>query len=131
MARGRLLHKKISASVQVDRLSINAKLLFTWALAHADDDGRLKGDPKYIKAIVVPMLEWSSDQVKEYLEEIKKIGLIDWWKAEDDEMYIQFIKWTDHQKIRKNRYHPSELPTSLNTIVQPKSTKGQPDDNQW
>lgn len=64
-----MLHKKISVSIQVNNLSLPAKLLFTWLISHADDEGRLKGDILYVKATVVPMTNWSKSKVKSYLEE--------------------------------------------------------------
>ena len=60
MAKARMLHKKISISLQVNSLPLPAKLLFTWLIAHTDDEGRILGSPKYIKATVVPMTNWST-----------------------------------------------------------------------
>jgi len=54
MAKARMLHNKISKSLQVDSLPVPAQLLFTWMISWADDEGRLKGEPKYIKATVIP-----------------------------------------------------------------------------
>lgn len=59
MAKARMIHKKISASTQVNRLTLPARLLFSWMIPHADDEGRIKGEPEYIKAVVVPMTRWS------------------------------------------------------------------------
>ena len=44
MAISRMLHKSISHSIQVNRLSPEARLLFTWMIPHADDEGRIKGE---------------------------------------------------------------------------------------
>jgi len=70
MAKARMLHKTISTSSQVNKLSLPARLLFTWAIAHADDDGRLRGDPEYIKATVVPMVRWSFKKVERYFADV-------------------------------------------------------------
>lgn len=122
-------HKKISVSVQVNKLSLPARLLFTWMISHADDEGRLKGDPEYVKATVIPMAKWSFKLIKNYLEEIKNQGLIYYWE-ENSEWFIEFVKWLEHQTIRKDRLIPSSLPSFNRNNDNHLSTKGQPDDNQ-
>lgn len=110
MAKARMLHKKISVSVQVNRLTLPCRLLFTWMIPHADDEGRMKGDPEFIKATVVPMVKWSFKKIQEYLEEMKDKGLIYYWQ-ENDERFIEFIKWKEHQYIQKDRFKSSDLPS--------------------
>lgn len=113
MAKARMLHGKISLSAQVNRLSLPARLLFTWMIAHADDEGRLKGDPECVKATVVPMTNWSSQKVRAYTEEIKNVGLIHYWQINQD-WFIEFIKWRDYQQIKSDRFKPSKLPSFSN-----------------
>jgi len=129
MAKARMLHKKISVSVQVNKLTLPAKLLFTWMISHADDEGKLKGDIEFIKAMVVPMTKWSFKKIKGYLMEMKDQELIYYWQ-ENDEWLIEFIKWNEHQTIRKDRLIPSNLPSypkeNDNLVVDTR----QPADNQ-
>lgn len=113
MAKARMLHRSISTSSQVNRLSLPARLLFTWMIPHADDDGRLKGEPEYIKATAVPMTKWSFRRVESYLEEIKNTGLIYYWE-QNSERFIEFIKWREHQSIKSDRYKSSNLPSFRN-----------------
>lgn len=110
MAKARMLHKKISVSVQVNKLTLPARLLFTWMIPHADDEGKLKGDIEFIKAMVVPMTKWSSKKIQNYLIEMKNQGLIYHWQ-ENDEWFIEFIKWKEHQYIQKDRFKSSDLPS--------------------
>ena len=129
MAKARMLHKKISVSVQVNKLTLPAKLLFTWMISHADDEGKLKGDIEFIKAMVVPMTKWSFKKIKGYLMEMKNQELIYYWQ-ENDEWLIEFIKWDEHQTIRKDRLIPTNLPSypkeNDNLVVDTR----QPADNQ-
>ena len=112
MAKARMLHKTISTSSQVNKLSLPARLLFTWAIAHADDDGRLRGDPEYIKATVVPMVRWSFKKIERYLEEMYQIGLIYLWtNPKTSEWFVEFINWKKYQSIKSDRYKPSYLPS--------------------
>lgn len=110
MAKARMLHKKISVSIQVNKLTLPARLLFTWMIPHADDEGKMKGDPEFIRATVVPMVKWSFKKIREYLDEIRNNGLIYYWQ-ENNEWFIEFIKWSEHQTIRKDRLIPSNLPS--------------------
>lgn len=112
----RMLHAKISVSAQVNRLSVHARLLFTWMIAHADDEGRLKGESEYIKAAVVPMTTWSFKKIRVLTEEIKTQGLIYHWQV-NDEWFIEFVKWNSHQYIQKDRRKASELPPYSKQIV--------------
>ncbi|OGM11973.1 hypothetical protein A2Z22_04805 [Candidatus Woesebacteria bacterium RBG_16_34_12] len=129
MAGKRMLHAKISVSDDVNRLPLEARLLFTWMIAHADDDGRLKGKSAYIKAIVVPYTDWSSNKVEQYLQLMKEVGLINHWQV-NDKWFIEFPKWIEYQKIRKDRYTPSNLPSFTPNKANPLTTDGQPNDNQ-
>jgi len=104
-----MLHAKISVSLQVNKLPEPAQLLFTWMISHADDEGRLKGDAESVRALVVPMKRWSIKKVETCLEAIKNEGLIYRWQ-ENNEWFIEFVKWTDHQYIQKDRFKASTLP---------------------
>ena len=113
MAKARMVHNKISRSLEVGELSIEGQLLFTWLITHADDDGRIIGDLRYIKITVVPQLDWSLELIKSYLDKMRGLGLIYFWQ-ENNHWYIEFPKWKEHQYIAKDRYHPSLLPKHRN-----------------
>lgn len=109
MAIARMLHKKISISRQVSRLSPPAALLFTWMIPHADDEGRLPGDLNSIRGTVVPLFDWSLETVGDLLQEIRNQKLIYYWEDEG-ERYIEFINWERYQRIRKDRLKYSIFP---------------------
>ena len=120
-----MLAKSISTSLQVNKLSIEAQLLFTWMIPHADDDGRLNGEAEYIKLLVVPAKTWSKTQTESYLKAIHEAGLIYRWN-ENGTTYVEFPTWTKHQQIRKDRYNPSSIPPYHKVLT----TNEQPDGNQ-
>lgn len=129
MAKARMLHNEISKSLKVDRLSLPARLLFTWLISWADDEGRMKGDPKYVKGMVVPLTNWSLKNIKKYLEDMRTQGLIYYWE-EKNEWYIELVKWNEHQQIRKDRLIKSFLPSYKSNDDNQVSTSRQPNDNQ-
>lgn len=55
MAKARLIWSSIAASDRVNDLGWKGALLFTWMLAFADDQGRMAGGDRRIKALVVPL----------------------------------------------------------------------------
>lgn len=123
-----MLHNKISKSLQVDNLSLPAQLLFSWMIAWADDEGKLRGEPKYVKGTVVPLKNWSLKNIQRYLEEIRDQGLIYYW-SENNEQNIELVKWNEHQQLRKDRLIKSPLPSFKKDNDNQVSTTRQPDDN--
>ena len=123
-----MLAKSISYSLQVSRLSIEAQLLFTWMIAHADDDGRLSGEAEHINFLVVPSKRWTKAQTESYLKSISDAGLIYLW-SENGAKYIEFPNWTKHQQIRKDRYTPSHYPPYPKRVVNQSTTNVLPNGN--
>ena len=108
MASGRILKTQISISEQVNELSIKATLLFTWMIPHADDFGRLIGNPKRLKALIFPMREdFTFHEVETCLFEIQEKNLITLYFFEN-EKYIQINSFERHQnglhKRTKSRF---------------------------
>ncbi len=128
MAKARMLHNKISRSLQVGSLPTGAQLLFTWSFSHADDDGRMLGDPRYVKITVVPILKWSLKTIRTYLELMDRQRLIHYWQV-NNEWYIEFINWRAYQHIRKKLYTPSVLPSFCQKKDAPVSSPGQHKDD--
>lgn len=119
-----MIYQKIWASVQFGKLSNNAKLLYLGLITLADDEGRLNGNPAYLRGQVFPYEESLSVQkVKDFIDEIVEQKLIVLYEVEGTE-YIKHPNWTRYQKLRKDRFATSELPNDNQT-----ATKRQPNDN--
>lgn len=110
MANRRMIHNKISRSEQVNNLSNEAALLFTWMITHADDEGKLKGSSASIRATVLPMKELKNDDVEKLLQEIVGQGLIYRWSDEFG-IYIEFPTWFKHQTLQRDRIKDSIFPS--------------------
>lgn len=103
-----MIHKSISTSKQVNGMSDFAELLFTWAIAHADDFGCLDGDPEVVMATIIPMKRSRTvDEVQLAVSEWVDAGLV-WWFELNEQKVIQLIKWDKHQtglhKRTKSKY---------------------------
>lgn len=128
MANARLIHRKISVSVQVNNLSDSAKLLFTWMIPYTDVEGKLKGDPLFVKATVIPMLRWPIKKVKKYIEEIANQGLIYYWQA-NNEWIIEFVNFKRYQTVRKDHEKVSYLPSFHDKKNNLSTDQGQSEDS--
>ena len=113
----RMIYSKIWTSEQVGKLSDKAKLLFIGTITLADDDGRLRGNPAYLRGQIFPYEEnLTVTEVLQFRNEIEKNGLIQVYSNEDCE-YIQHPKWLEYQIIRKDLYKESSLPSRNETVT--------------
>ncbi len=111
-ARARLLYSTISTSERIAGLGVKGALLFTWLLAHADDQGRYAGSAKKVKAQVVPLIDGiSNEDVEKALEDMAEAHLIIQYTSGGSSL-IQVQDWWDFQaglRVRyASRYPPPE-----------------------
>lgn len=103
MAQKRMIDKKISISEDVANLTIEAQLLFTWMIPHADDVGLLPYSSRQIKALIVPMIDsLSSEAIGIHLESIRKQKLIDVFEWEGDKFW-HVSNFFSHQTLKRDR----------------------------
>lgn len=97
-----MIDKKISISEDVANLSTEAQLLFTWMIPHADDVGLLPYSSRSIKALVVPMKDWSVEDIGNHLESIQKVNLIEPFEWGGDK-YWKISSFLQHQTLKRDR----------------------------
>jgi hypothetical protein len=119
MAHSRMLVKKISVSTQVNKLSSDAKLLFTWAIPHADDLGFLPYDHDTLKALIMPMKGVEIEEFGQWINEIVTNKLWEVFSYKEDSFY-KITKFTKHQKLRKDRQPSTYL--NIDVFESPKKT---------
>ena len=119
-----MIHDKIWASEQVGYLSVEARLLYIGIITLADDDGRLKGSPHYLRGQIFPYDDVLAIQVEDWRDEVVAQGLLEKYEVEGS-TFLQHPKWTEYQKLRKDRKKVSNIPSG-NQVA----TTGIPDDNQ-
>ena len=98
----------IWANEQVNTLSREARLLFIGMVSNADDEGRLHGSARFLKANIFPYDEdLKANKVKDWRDEVVNVGLALHYEVEGVE-YLSLPTWHRHQKIS----HPyaSSLP---------------------
>ena len=105
----RMIASEIWRNEKFGYLSLPAKLLFIGMFSTADDDGRLKALPKYLKACIMPYEEITTEQVEKCRQECIDNGLVKLYKNGTSE-YLYCYGWLEHQRVRKDLYKPSRLP---------------------
>lgn len=107
-----MIDKKISVSEQVSNLPIEAQVVFTWGITHADDIGLLQHSHRTLKAMIVPMWDCSTEQFDKYVEAITKEGL--WKEIEHEEQKFYLItRFHGHQTLKKDRQPQTILNITL------------------
>ena len=107
-----MLDKKISVSEQVSNLSLEAQLLYTWAIPHADDVGLLPYSVKTLKGTVMPLSDITGDRFEQLVNELVNARL--WAIYEYSGMtFYQILNFTKYQTLKKDRNPQTILPVIL------------------
>lgn len=109
-----MLAPSISVSPRVNDLSLKAALIYTWLLAHCDDQGRMSGDAATVRGIVCPLRrDISEEDVRLALSDIEDKDLIRIYEPPDMQWsptveILQVMDWWSHQNLRDPK--PSQYP---------------------
>jgi hypothetical protein len=113
MARGRIINNKISDNIDFNcKLSSDtARMFFMMLISHLDAEGRIQGEPGYLRSKVLPWREdITAGQIFLFLCEFSDFGFIKWYEIESKK-YIWFPSFSDNQpNLRKDRESPSNIP---------------------
>ncbi len=123
MAQRRMISKSISTSKRLSALTTFEALLFTWVIPHCDDFGRMDGNARIVKGIVMPLRDETVEEVEAALKTLTKKQLIERYNI-DDEEYLQITKWDDHQTFKTDRNKIAKYPEN------PNGSKVEPTGNQ-
>jgi hypothetical protein len=95
-----MLRKKISMNeAMADLADDTHRLLYTWALAHLDVDGKMDGRPRRFRAIVCPLLDHiSADKIVEFFNDASNKGLLEWYTVGELKV-IRYPKFAENQKL--------------------------------
>ncbi|MDO9580396.1 MAG: hypothetical protein Q7J06_07490 [Bacteroidales bacterium] len=106
-----MITSEICRNEKVASLPDAGRFLFIGIFSNADDDGRLKASPKFLKATIFPYDEdKTADHVTQLRDQCAALGLIRLYSKNGTE-YLDLPGWREHQLIRKDRYRPSKLPS--------------------
>lgn len=83
------------------------RLLFIGLFSHADDEGRIEGDPALLRSTIFPRDEISLKRMSDHLDGLDSHGFIRRYTAAG-EPYIEVTNWARHQKV--DRASASSIP---------------------
>ena len=113
----RSLWTSISTSKKVNALSLQAALLYTFAISHFDDEGFMDGDPRIIKSQIVPLrddipVEIIAHLIAEISTIHEKVGAeIPLWVIHNSstELYLQDPVFNERQSFKGIHKIPSKI----------------------
>lgn len=108
MARKRMIDPGIWDSEDFSRLSVWARLVFIGLFSNADDEGRGRAHPVYLKSILFPYdEELAVADIKTALQEIEAVMSVTFYERQGKQFYM-LRHWRQFQTI--NKPTPSKLP---------------------
>lgn len=108
MARIRTIKPDAFASESLSEVPIPARWTFAGLWTMADDDGRLRDEPRLVKAHVYALDDdVTAADVRQHLDALEKVDCIRRYQA-GGKSYIAVTNFRDHQRI--NRPSPSKIP---------------------
>lgn len=122
MARKRMIDPGIWSSEDFSKLSSFSKLIFIGLFSLADDEGRGKANPSYLKSMLFPYEEGiRSADIKKTLQEIASTMSVIFY-THDEKEYYALKSWGKFQTI--NKPTPSSVPAPVSdysaaTVVLP------------
>ena len=106
MAR-RMIDDSMWANERFAELPMGARLLQIGIINHADDQGRMKANPIYLRAQIFPYDDISPKQIQEWLDLMAKNGTVILYEV-DSRLYVQLVNWWRYQSLQYAQ--PSQYP---------------------
>jgi hypothetical protein len=117
---------------KMKKATVPERLLAAAIIANQDDDGRLRGDPAYLRAIAFLYDDYSLEEVKVMRDHLSEVNPNIIVYQNSGEEYIQLRRYKRYQKPRY--YHPSKIPAPPGWPFEEESNQGvttqQPSSNQ-
>lgn len=107
MARGRIISSTIWENPKFAALNRRQQLLLIGLITNADDQGRLRAHPNFVRSIVFPYSNISARTIEDDLGRIAENKSILRYR-EEGQPYLQILNWWKHQKM--DWATPSEHP---------------------
>ena len=108
MARQRFIWPSLWDDPVIGHLTPIQRLFFIGCFSNADDEGRLLGDPAYLRGTIFKYDDMTLTEVREIRDAVAAVCKHFVVYEADGTEYIAFLKWTEYQKPKYPK--PSKLP---------------------
>lgn len=98
MARKRMLDPNMWQSEDMSKLSVFARYLFIGMISNADDEGRGRANPNYLKSTIFPYDNMRTADINKALSEISRYTSVVLYERAHS-MYYAFLNWNKWQKV--------------------------------
>lgn len=119
----RMIDSSMWQNEKFHELPLCARLLQISLINAADDQGRTKATPKYLKVQVFPFDEVSLDEIQQWLEIIQANGTIILYTAEGKQ-YAQLANWWKYQALQYAQPSQHPRPPGWQDRIRRTATKG-------
>lgn len=99
------------------KLTMAGKLLFIGLFSNADDEGRLRGNPAYLKSTIFMYDDTDLTTISDLLKQVTGIMKSVRFYEVEGKQYIQLLKWNEYQKQHKDRVQSSTLPPYIEHVT--------------
>jgi hypothetical protein len=100
MARRRMIDPNFWQSEDVSKLTIRQRLPFIGLFSNADDEGKMRGNPAFVRSAIFPYEDFTLGDIEQDLNKIESIGSIQQYEVEESK-YIRLINWKKFQRVDK------------------------------
>ena len=100
MARRRMIDPNFWQSEDVASLTIRQRLLLIGLFSNADDEGKLRGNPAFVRSTIFPYDDIPVREVQDDLDAIEGIGTILQYQVGGNK-YIKLVNWKKFQRVDK------------------------------
>lgn len=116
MARQRFIHPNLWDDKKIAKLNPVERLFFIGCFSNADDEGRMLGDPAYLRSIIFKYDDLTVEQVKAIRDRVLEVNKNLVLYQVDNEEYLAFLKWKDYQKPKYPQASKIPPPPGVETV---------------
>lgn len=91
MARGRMLDRRFTESKKLQALPRDYRLVYASILPFLDREGRIIGEPIYLKAICFRHTDFDAAEIGAAIHALAQAGLIDLYADDDNAAIVQYV----------------------------------------
>lgn len=120
MARGRFISNEVIDDKEMNDLSSDTcRLAYVYLITLADREGRVAGDPPYLKSLLFPRrYDITPDDIQEFILEWVDAGFVIWYECNNGEKALRLVNFEKHQKgLRKDRETQSKFDDPKNCKI--------------
>ncbi len=99
MTKRRMISEDFFQSEKVAEWTMRQRLLVLGIIANADDQGRIRGHPQWLRSRVFPYDNFTADEIEQDIQVISNVNNTVLVYEVEDKRYIQLQNWWEYQSL--------------------------------